>query len=344
MPERPPELLERPAPADAPPPAAPRPARLRNRRLFRFLAVVAVTLAVLLGTMAGALFVATENLGNNIKRVHDVFTPLLPGARPASTGQLTFLLIGRDSGVTPAPADVYMLASTNASRTAASVVALPPDLGVDVPGQGQRPLDAVASLGGPSMQVEAVEALTNLRVDHYAVVDFAELDATVDLVGGIELGVAEATRSGGVEFAEGSNRLDGAEMLAFLRQTDLPGGEADRAQRQQAVVRALSRQVIEQVPDRGPIAAYDLFDTASSALTVDDTLTNYNLRALGLELRNVRPATTSFLFAPVAGAAEGGVLSLDEARATRLWDALRTDSVDSYSSQFPDDVLGAEVP
>jgi anionic cell wall polymer biosynthesis LytR-Cps2A-Psr (LCP) family protein len=156
--------------------------------------------------------------------------------------------------------------------------------------------------------------------------------------------VAEATRSGGVEFAEGSNRLDGAEMLAFLRQTDLPGGEADRAQRQQAVVRALSRQVIEQVPDRGPIAAYDLFDTASSALTVDDTLTNYNLRALGVELRNVRPATTSFLFAPVAGAAEGGVLSLDDARATQLWDALRTDSVDSYSARFPDDVLGTEVP
>jgi anionic cell wall polymer biosynthesis LytR-Cps2A-Psr (LCP) family protein len=153
MPERPPELLERPAPADAPPPVAPRSARLRNRRLFRVLVVVAVTLAVLLGTMAGALFVATENLGNNIKRVHDVFTPLLPEARPASTGQLTFLLIGRDSGVTPAPADVYMLASTNASRTAASVVALPPDLGVDVPGQGQQSLDAVASLGGPSMQV-----------------------------------------------------------------------------------------------------------------------------------------------------------------------------------------------
>ncbi len=344
MPERPPELLERPAPAQASPPAAPRPTRLRDRRLFRVLVVVAVTLVVLLGTMAGALFAATESLGNNIKRVNNVFTPLLPLARPASTGQLTFLLIGRDSGATPVPADVYMLASTDESRTAATVVTLPPNLGLEVPGQGRQSLDAVESLGGPSLQVQAVEALTDLRVDHYAVIDFAELGETVDLVGGIEVGVAEATRSGGVEFAEGTNRLDGAEMLAFLRQSDLPGGDADRAQRQQAVVRALSRQVIGQVPNRGPVAAYELFDTTSSALTVDDTLTNYNLRGLGMELRNVRPATTSFLFAPVAPAAEGGVLSLDDARATQLWDALRTDSVDSYAEQFPDDVLGAQVP
>lgn len=345
MPDRPPELLERPAPADAsPPPAAPRPKRLRNRPLGRVLVVVAVTLAVLLATMAGALFAATESLGNNIKRVHDVFTPLLPQARPASTGQLTFLLIGRDSGVTPALADVYMLASTDESRTAASVVALPPNLGVDVPGQGRQSLDAVESLGGPSLQVQAVEALTDLRIDHYAVVDFAELAETVDLVGGIDVGVAEATSSGGVEFAQGTNRLDGAEMLAYLRQTDLPGGDADRAQRQQAVVRALARQVFAQVPNSGPIAAYDLFDTVTPALSVDDTLSNFDLRGLGVELRAVRPATTTFLFAPVADPAEGGVASLDNARATQLWEALRTDSADSYAEKFPNDVLGAQVP
>jgi hypothetical protein len=44
----------------------------------------------------------------------------------------------------------------------------------------------------------------------------------------------------------------------------------------------------------------------------------------------------------VTGAAEGGVASLDDSRAGKLWEALRTDSVDS--GQFPEDVLGAEVP
>ena len=93
MPDRPQELLERPAPPGAPLPAAPRPTR-RSRPVLRVLFWVAVTLVVLLGAVAGGLFAATESLGNNIKRVHNVFTPLLPEARPASTGQLTFLLIG----------------------------------------------------------------------------------------------------------------------------------------------------------------------------------------------------------------------------------------------------------
>ena len=147
-----------------------------------------------------------------------------------------------------------------------------------------------------------------------------------------------------MEFAKGTNRLDGARMLAYLRQTDLPGGEAARVERQQAVVRALGRQVFQQVPNNGPVAAYDLLDTASSALSVDDTLSNFDLRGLAVELRAVRPATSIFLSAPVADPAEGGVASLDDARATQLWEALRTNSVDSYAKQFPDDVLAAQAP
>ena len=77
---------------------------------------------------------------------------------------------------------------------------------------------------------------------------------------------------------------------------------------------------------------------------MDDTLTNDDLRGLGLELRNIRPVETAFLSAPIGGNAEEGAVLLDEARAAQLWEAVRTDAVATYAAQNPTDVLGGWAP
>lgn len=321
----------------------PRPRRLRDRRWFRVTAVVLAALVVLLGAVAAALFAVTESLGNSVKRVPDVFTAIDPAQRPVATGQLTFLLIGRDSGAEPAPRDVYMLATANQDRTVASLVAIPPNTRVEMPGHGRQRLDAAQALGGPALQVQAVEQLTGVHVDHYAVIDFGRIGAAVDELGGIDIGIAAATSSGGVDFAQGTNHLDGDGVLAYLRQTDLPRGDPDRAQRQQAVMRGgLYRILAEE--SGGPVGVYNLIDAAAEAVSVDDTLSNDDLRWLGLELRDMRPAETAFLSAPIGAPAEEGAVVLDDARAGQLWEAVRTDAVGAYAAQNPTDVLGGWAP
>jgi LCP family protein required for cell wall assembly len=61
--------------------------------------------------------------------------------------------------------------------------------------------------------IQTVENLTDVRVDHFGVIDFAGFQQTVDSVGGIDVRVAAATSNVGVGFNEGLKHLDGAQAL-----------------------------------------------------------------------------------------------------------------------------------
>jgi LCP family protein required for cell wall assembly len=334
-----------PAPPAAPPGRTPDrdpyAVHLRRRRFLRVALWLLAAVLVVLVAVAGALFAVTESLGNNVRRVPDVFAPIDPAVRPAPTGQLTFLLIGRDTAAVPAPADTYLLATADQSRTTSSVVAIPPGTRITVAGHGEQRLDAAQALGGPALQVSAVEALTDVHIDHYAILDFGRVTGTVDELGGIDVGLAAAASSGSTAFAAGLNHLSGAQVLAYLRQPGLSDG--DRVARQQAVMRGILYRSIQTVPD-GPVGFYHLVDSMSGAVSVDDTLTNNDLRGLGLELRGMQPGLSVFLSAPAGAPDADGVVGLDPGRAGALWQAVRTDSVGRYGQQNPADVLATATP
>jgi LCP family protein required for cell wall assembly len=345
-----PRLLDGDAPAPVapvPPPAPtgrdPYTSQERRRRVRRIVVWVLAALLVIVLAVLAALFAVTESLGNRIQRVPDVFTPLNATARPAPTGQLTFLLIGRDSTALPAPADTFLLATADQSRTTSSIVALPPSTVVDVPGHGRQRLDAVQAIGGASAQVSAVETLTNVHVDHYAVLDFGRSAEPIDRLGGIDVGIAQPGRSGASTFVQGTNHLSGPQVLDYLRQPGLPRGDLDRVQRQQAVMRGFLYQMVAALPG-GPVGIFQVLDAVSGAVAIDDTLTNNDLRGLGLDLRGMRPAESVFLTAPTTGPGDGGAAVLDENRAAALWQAVRSDSVAAYGQQNPTDVLGGWGP
>ncbi len=94
--------------------------------------------------------------------------------------------------------------------------------------------------------METVERLSGVRVDHFAVIDFAGFQSMVDSVGGIDVRVAQTTSNNGVVFHQGLNHLDGAAALSYVRQRyDLPRGDLDRAQRQQNALKALLGKAVE---------------------------------------------------------------------------------------------------
>jgi LCP family protein required for cell wall assembly len=321
-----------------------------------------VVALLLIGATAGALFAVTESLGNNVARVPDVFRDLDSTARPADSPALTFLLVGSDTradtpttGDAAAPgadagserSDVLMLARVDPARTGASVVSIPRDSWVDIPGRGQNKINAAYAFGGPSLLVRTVEQLTGIRVDHFAVIDFAGFQAMVDAVGGIDVRVAEATQNDGVQFRQGLNHLGGAAALAYVRQRHgLPRGDIDRAQRQQNVLRALLDKAASGGMLADPVQLYQLLDAVSRSVSVDDTLSNGGIRELGLEMRGLRPSGLTFVGAPVHGLGREGdqsVVYLDETRSADLWNALQADALKAYTQRNPADTLG-ETP
>lgn len=340
-----------PALGQATPPPRPR----RGRRIAAVLGVVVLLLA---GLLAGVAFMFSENLGNNIDRVPGVFVGLDESVRPAASEALTFLLVGTDTrsevpttgeaaggGVGGDRSDVLMLATVDPSRTTASVVSIPRDSWVDIPGHGMNKINAAYAFGGPSLLIQTVENLTQLRVDHFGVIDFAGFESMVDAVGGIDVSISEATSNAGVEFRQGLNRLDGAEALAFVRQRyELADGDLDRAQRQQAVLRALLRKAASGGTFSNPAAFYNLLDATTHSVGVDDTLTNGGLRALALEMTGLRPSGVTFLLAPVAGLGREGpqsVVYLDREISDELWNAVRNGRAQDYATAHPADMLGS---
>jgi len=322
--------------------------------------VLLLPLAAVLGT--GHL------LNRQIDRLPGVFDGL--DDRPAA-GQaqgdgrpLTVLLLGTDrrsatattGSAAGAPAwvpgaqrsDATMLLRISADRSHVAVISLPRDSWVEVPGHGTAKINAAYSWGGPRLAVETVERLTDVRIDHVAVVDWAGFGAMVDALGGIDVEVPETVRDGyrRQTWTAGRHHLDGDEALLYTGQRlGLPRGDLDRVRRQHVVLRALSAAALGAVDD--PVALYRLVDELTEHLSVDDGWSARDMVGLALSLRGVRADDVSYLTVPVAGTGTRGsqsVVLLDDAGAAGLWQAVRDDEVEQWLAAHPEDATGHVVP
>jgi len=340
------------------------PTTHRRRRTRRVLLCSVVMLMSLLGLLAGAVFVVSERLAGQVHRYPNVFSNLEKDARPPATRALTFLFVGTDSlsehpttgseaaakGQIPGGgrSDVIMLAQVNADRRGATVVSIPRDGWVPVPGHGFNKINAAFAFGGPSLLVQTVESVTHIRVDHFGVIDFAGFQAMTDAVGGIDVNVARPTSFGALSFDAGLNHLDGEHALAYVRQRHgLPRGDLDRVQRQQNALRALLSRVMSNGMLSDPLRTYELLNAITRSVSVDDTLTNSGLRTLAMDLRRVSGDDVTFMTAPVAGLGREGaqsVVYLDADRSAQLWRAFSSGTVRDYLTKYPGDTLPWSPP
>lgn len=341
-------------------PDAPR----RRRRAMLALKSLVGMLVAILGLTAAAAYVVTERLAGQVERYPSVFAGIDEADRPPATDGLTFLLVGSDSLAgepttgrdATAPGDVrggqrsdmIMLLRIDVGYTRATVVSIPRDSWVEVPGHGMAKVNASYASGGPPLLVRTVEGLTGIRVEHFAVIDFVGFQALTDSVGGIDVNVAAPTTFGTLSLHAGRNHLDGAQALGYVRQrTGLPRGDLDRVQRHQNALRALLVKVTAGGLLSDPVRTLGFLDELSRWITVDDSLTNGELRTLGWELRNLRLGGVTFLTVPVAGLGREGdqsVVHLDSARGAQLWRHVADGNISAYLRMYPGAKLGGTTP
>ncbi|MEV8438202.1 LCP family protein [Actinosynnema sp. NPDC051121] len=204
-----------------------------------------------------------------------------PAAPPTTGPAQTVLLIGLDGATNT---DSVVLARLAGDGTV-SVASLPRDSVVDIPGVGRGKLNSAYARAHAAAQAEGrdgdlaglesltrtVEALTGVKVDHYAAVGMAAFSTLSDAVGGVEVCLKEAARDpfSGVDLPAGPQALSGAQALAFLRQRHgLANGELDRVLRQQAFLRALAARV----SGADPAKVTELVQVAATTVRVDPGL------------------------------------------------------------------------
>ncbi len=127
------------------------------------------------------------------------------------------------------------------SGTPTTMVSLPRDSYVEIPGHGEDKINAAFAIGGAPLLAQTVEQATGLHLDHYAEVGFDGFAELVDAVGGVTMCPAEPVSDplAGIDLPAGCQELDGRNALGFVRTPATLRADLDRMVNQRAFMSAL---------------------------------------------------------------------------------------------------------
>ena len=227
---------------------------------------------------------------------------------------LNVLLLGSDTregqgnnigGETPGLSDTTILLHLSANRERAYGVSIPRDSMVERPecerkdGQGTDPgglsmFNVAYAIGGPACTIKTVESLTDIRVNHFVVIDFNGFKSMVDALGGVPVCVPEEVNDdiGKIYLPAGSYEVKGQQALSYvrLRHGLSENGDIGRMKRQQAFLASMANKAISAGTLLNPVRLYNFLDAATKSLTTDPELASLNkLRGLAGAAQGHRP-------------------------------------------------------
>ncbi len=146
--------------------------------------------------------------------------------------------------------DTMILVRFDPNNDKVSMVSIPRDSRVDIPGVGIAKINDANVEGGAILSAKVVsETLNDIPIDRYVRVTTDALQELVDLVGGIEVFVPEAmhyedvTQGLFIDLEPGWQTLNGEQAEHFSRFRNKRGGDIGRVQRQQILIKALRERL-----------------------------------------------------------------------------------------------------
>jgi LCP family protein required for cell wall assembly len=260
-------------------------------------------------------------------------TPAIPftTSEPVPEGLVFILVAGSDArpreDMARTRADSIHLLAVNPATGEGTVLGLPRDSWVEIPGHGRDKINNALALGGPNLLAATVRRLTGLPVDYYVLTSFTGLTRMVDDLGGVDVLVDRRMNdhNSGARFERGWHHMSGAEALAFSRnRTDVANGDFSRSENQARVILAALAKMRSEVADDGGVARW--IGVLLNYVRLD--IPRDRLPNLGALARRLDPAHLRNVVAPgrigTAGAQSVVYLTKD---AARLFEDLRADAV-----------------
>ena len=321
------------------------------------LSVLAIFLVLTLATGGLALWVR-HSIASGIEFIADPFAgiPARAPQQKVAAGEepaVNILVLGTDSRTSASDpsqwkegaqrTDAIMIVQVSGDRKTVSVMSIPRDSWVEIPGHGQGKINAAYSYGGPSLTIHTVENLTGIHIDHFAVANFESFVALTDEIGGVRVNLKTPQTLAGKELGAGAQVLNGQQALAYTRErSSLPNGDFDRVKRQQTWMRSIVSRVLTNGTLSSPTALYSFLKTASRTVAVDESFTLNQMQSLALETRHLHSNDIAFMTVPTAGtgtSADGqSIVTLDADADAPLFKAFAEDRVSAYLTEHPDAV------
>jgi LCP family protein required for cell wall assembly len=209
--------------------------------------------------------------------------------------------------------DTMLLVRIDHGAGTVSMLSLPRDLKVPIPGHGTGKLNAAYAFGGMRLLIKTVREYLGVKVDHFAQVDFGGFKDLVSDLGGVYLPVdgrylhhndgTAANNYADIDLRPGYQKLGREKALQFVRFRHLDS-DFSRAARQQLFLREVGRQLQAEAGDLGSLPG--LIETIAKA-TTSDISDESELIALARTMRATPPDRINRVVLGGASAMIGGV-------------------------------------
>ncbi|MCX6744065.1 MAG: LCP family protein [Candidatus Parcubacteria bacterium] len=238
----------------------------KKKRFFKYCFYPLCFLAIFIFIFSFEILLSGESIAENISKINFFQTlnfsvskdKLLSGEKD---DRINILLLGMGGEGHPGPylTDTNILVSIQPSTKKISMVSIPRDLSVPIPGYGWRKINEANHYGemkekgtGAQAAADVVTKVFDQPINYYIRVDFAGFEKLIDELGGIKIFVDNAftdsqfpTDDYGyqtVSFEQGWQKMNGKTALNYARSRHGNNGESSdfaRSKRQQKVLAAI---------------------------------------------------------------------------------------------------------
>lgn len=292
-----------------------------------------VMFCLLLGT-GGLLFAQTYSKAHKVFRGTGQSAALTASAdstrlKGEDKGRVNILLLGNGGLGHDAPdlTDTLIVLSIDTVHKTATMLSVPRDLWVNVPGSSATKINAAYEIGkyneagkvdntnnntdavmaGFKKADQTISSVLGIDINYNLLVNFTSFKQAVDAVGGVTVNVPEqlydptmAWENGGnpVLAAAGSQMMDGTKALMYVRSRETSSDFA-RSQRQRAVILALKEKVLTAGTLSNPLKVSGLVNAFGDNMVTDMSLSE-GMRAyqLGKSIDNTKIQTLDLVTPP----------------------------------------------
>lgn len=199
---------------------------------WRKILYVLGALLVFVGAAAAAYFWVDTSL----QRQAGVLSP---------QGRINILVMGVDERAGDVGrSDTMMLFTVNPATRDVSLLSIPRDTRLKIPGHGYDKINAAYAYGGHTLAMQAVQDLLGVPVNHYILINFQGFTKLIDALGGVDIDVEKRMYYTDpydnlvINLQPGRQHMDGRTAIQYVRYRD-EEGDIGRIQRQQKFVQAV---------------------------------------------------------------------------------------------------------
>ena len=233
------------------------------------------------------------------------------------------LALGHD--VAGARSDTIMLLHMPANGTQPTLVSLPRDSYVAIPGHGYNKLNAAYSYGGPQLLVQTVQNATGLPINHFMSIGFGGLVDVVNDIGGVNMCLKAPMQDpkAGLNLKAGCQTLNGGQALGFVRTRAFAEGDLQREQDQRVLLKGILSKMTSTGTLINPFRIIPAANGAAAAINIDTGTKLNQLVSVAFALRD--PVTTTVPFGGFENTSAGSVVVWNTTAAKQMFSDLGHD-------------------